>query len=71
MIKDYASGSSVTMVKRSKFYKKFEIIYTLCRSKNSSLKIQKININFILFLVFVFIYSIYVNFNTNNLRTLS
>ncbi|CAK80281.1 unnamed protein product (macronuclear) [Paramecium tetraurelia] len=56
--RDFASGSSITMIKKSKFYKKFEIIYSLCKSLKSSSKLMKANINFILFVVLIQIYII-------------
>ncbi|CAD8075501.1 unnamed protein product [Paramecium primaurelia] len=56
--RDFVSGSSITMVKKSKFYKKFEIIYSLCKSLKSSSKLIKANINFIMFIVLIQIYVI-------------
>ncbi|CAD8161234.1 unnamed protein product [Paramecium pentaurelia] len=57
-IRDFASGSSITMIKKSKFYKKFEIIYSLCKSLKSSSKLIKANYNFILFILLVQVYVI-------------
>ncbi|CAD8081909.1 unnamed protein product [Paramecium sonneborni] len=57
-IRDFVSGSSITMIKKSKFYKKFEIIQSLCKSLKSSSKLIKANINFILFIILIQIYVI-------------
>ncbi|CAD8080490.1 unnamed protein product [Paramecium sonneborni] len=57
-VRDFVSGSSITMIKKSKFYKKFEIIYSLCKSLKSSSKLIKANINFILFIILIQIYNL-------------
>ncbi|CAD8150395.1 unnamed protein product [Paramecium octaurelia] len=67
--RDFASGSSVTMIKKSKFYKKFEIIYSLCKSLKSSSKLMKANYNFVLFILLILVYIIINLFLISNIRS--